>query len=67
MKDEPVKIHLKEDVKPHCITTVRQILFPLLPKVKLMPLPEKPWQKIWTDIFILNGQNYLVAFDYFSL
>ena len=34
MKGELVKIHLRENAKPFCVTAVRRISFPLLPKVK---------------------------------
>ena len=29
-------------------------------------LPDYPWQKIETDLFFMNGANYLIAVDYFS-
>ena len=37
-------------------------------KEPLIPtdLPDYLWLKIGTDIFVMNGANYLVAVDYFS-
>ncbi|KAF7641973.1 hypothetical protein LDENG_00266950 [Lucifuga dentata] len=29
-------------------------------------LPEKPWQKVGTNLFHLDGKNYLLAIDYLS-
>ena len=29
-------------------------------------LPNKPWKKVGTDIFHLDGKNYLLVIDYFS-
>ena len=29
-------------------------------------VPSRPWEKIATDIFTLDGQDYLVTIDYFS-
>ncbi|KAK3085333.1 hypothetical protein FSP39_001659 [Pinctada imbricata] len=34
MKGEPVKIELRPEVPPYCVTTARRIPFPLMPKVK---------------------------------
>ena len=34
MKTSPVKIHLRDDVKPVCLSTARRIPFPLMDKVK---------------------------------
>lgn len=35
---------------------------PLIPSA----LPERPFQKVGTDLMELNGQNYLVVMDYYS-
>ena len=35
---------------------------PLIPSV----LPERPWQKLGSDLFELQGKNYLLIVDYFS-
>ena len=35
---------------------------PLIPS----QLPDRPWQKVRTDLFELKGQSYLLVIDYFS-
>ena len=29
-------------------------------------LPEYPWRKVGSDLFMLNGVNYILLIDYFS-
>lgn len=38
------------------------------PKEPLVPhdIPDYPWQNVATDLFTLNGQDYIVVVDYFS-
>ena len=56
--------HIK-DLIEQCPTCVKEHI---PRKEPLMPtdLPDYPWQKIGTDLFFMNGANYLVAVDYFS-
>ena len=30
------------------------------------PLPDHPWEKLATDLFHLNGSNYILLIDYYS-
>ena len=30
------------------------------------PVPDRPWAKVGTDLFTINGRDYLVTVDYFS-
>ena len=57
--------HQIEQMVKHCSHCTRETTprkEPLMPTA----LPEYPWQKIGTDLFSLNGSNYLLAADYFS-
>ena len=47
---------------PVCARTARPRKEPLIPTT----LPEYPWQQVATDLFTLNGSDYLVIVDYFS-
>ena len=47
---------------PHCAKYRAPRKEPLM----LSTLPDYPWQKIGTDLFVLNGTTYLLAVDYFS-
>ena len=35
---------------------------PMIP----MPLPKRPWERVGTDLFELQGKNYIVIADYYS-
>ncbi len=47
---------------PECMKELTQLCEPL---VSTKP-PDCPWQKIETDLFVLKGENSLLAVDYFS-
>ena len=47
---------------PHCVKETTPRKEPLMPTA----LPEYPWQKIGTDLFTLDGNNYIITTDYFS-
>lgn len=34
--------------------------------LQLLETPERPWQRVATDIFTISSRNYLVTVDYFS-
>ena len=36
------------------------------PEQPLHEVPERPWQKVGSDIFSIKGRNYLVTVDYYS-
>ncbi|XP_033730104.1 uncharacterized protein K02A2.6-like [Pecten maximus] len=53
------------DVVKNCTTCIRKradIPEPLKPS----EFPERPWQKLGTDLFHWKGSNYLLVVDYFS-
>ena len=56
--------HIKDLIQqcPTCVKESSPNKEPLIPT----DLPDYPWQKIGTDIFVMNGAKYLVAVDYFS-
>ena len=47
---------------PECARESKPSKEPLIPT----PLPEYPWQQVATDLFTLNGLDYLIVVDYFS-
>ena len=47
---------------PTCVKDYSPHKEPLIP----IDLPDYPWKKIGTDLFFMNGANYLLAVDYFS-
>ena len=55
---------IKEIVEkcPECVKESAPQKEPLLTS----RLPEYPWQKVATDLFVLQGVNYLLVVDYFS-
>ena len=34
--------------------------------LKATPMPDNPWERIGADLFVFDGQNYLVIMDYYS-
>ena len=60
-----ISTELKDIVQvcKHCqVNRPAQIKEPLMPS----PLPQRPWQKLGTDILEYNKKKYLVIVDYFS-
>ena len=47
---------------PTCIKTRRNHAEPMIPS----RLPERPWQKVGTDLFDWKGQEFVLVVDYFS-
>ena len=53
--------HLIEQC-PVCVRNSTPKSQPLIPS----ELPDYPWQRVGTDLFAINGVNYLLIVDYFS-
>ena len=47
---------------PECARDATHNQEPLIPTA----LPQYPWQRVGSDLFVLNGTNYLLVVDYFS-
>ena len=54
-----------EDMVTTCATCCRERKQNAEPMMSL-PLPDRPWQKVATDLFYLNGKEYVLLVDYFS-
>ncbi len=54
-----------EDMVNTCSTCCRHRKNHAEPMVPT-PLPERPWQKVATDLFLHNGKTYVIVVDYFS-
>ena len=59
-----LSIQIEELVKEcrTCINTRRNHAEPMIPS----RLPERPWQKVGTDLFHWKGQKFVLVVDYFS-
>ena len=59
-----ISSHIDDFVKAchHCAKHKTPQREPLIPSV----LPAYPWQRISTDLFVLNGHTFMVVVDYFS-
>ena len=55
--------HLADMVKrcPECARDATPNQEPLIPTA----LPQYPWQRLGSDLFVLDGRNYLLVVDYF--
>jgi transposase InsO family protein len=56
--------HIEDRIK-HCVVCAKEST-PRREPLILSTLPELPWQKVGSDLFTLNGINYLLVIDYFS-
>ena len=53
------------DFVKHCDTCTKTCRPTLQPMIATR-LPDFPWQRVGTDLFQLNGTNFLIIIDYFS-
>lgn len=49
----------------NCKTCIKESANPVEPLMS-SELPERPWQKVGSDMFTLNQDNYLLVVDYYS-
>ena len=59
--------HEPESVVKKCTVCARSAPSKSAETLKPHPVSTQPWQKIGTDLFQTNGQNYILVMDYYSL
>jgi len=53
------------DLETNCKKCAKETLHTLQPLIAT-PIPDRPWKMIATDVFELEGSDYLLVTDYFS-